>query len=558
MSLSTPELPFLPGNSFRDPAKPRFHRLQTLDYRNGYAQPRVASAGVGTEAPQWGPTQVQPSLAELEEMATQQALLTYGPPRTPPPPPFVPAHVIWDKKVLRFDAYFKQNADEYSDEDGFIRPVIIYYYLEDDSMVVMEPPVENSGLTQGKLMKRQQMPKNNEGHTWHWKDLNVATSITMYGKTFHIINCDRFTADFLQSEGILLNEPEEMPSNPRQEMPPPAPAAPMQTALDKLGQFLTMDRKVLRFYCVWDDKESGEVRPVVLQYYLVDDTLEVREVHQPNDGRDPFPVLLRRQRIPKDRGSISPTFPSCVLELSDQEVSGWLSPKDLVLGKEVEVMGRRFLLYDADRFTKDFYQKYLKMSDVTPVEPPQQYPSYSITREIPPYNGLGSLEDSLQNCLTLVPQPPKKDVVKMLENNGKVLRYEAVLDSVREVERGRRFIISYYLSTDAVSIYEPPVRNSGIVGGKVLEKTRISKPGTSTESPEYYGPADFAIGATIHAFGHRYIITDADKYVLKFLKENAAMIPQSTLKTFQQKHDTANYEERAPLDTEASATVQEQ
>ena len=48
-----------------------------------------------------------------------------------------------------------------------------------------------------------------------------------------------------------------------------------------------------------------------------------------------------------------------------------------------------------------------------------------IFQQIPPYNGFGSLEDSLQSCLSLVPQPPKKDFIKMLENDNKVLRYEA-------------------------------------------------------------------------------------------------------------------------------------
>ena len=48
-------------------------------------------------------------------------------------------------------------------------------------------------------------------------------------------------------------------------------------------------------------------------------------------------------------------------------------------------------------------------------------------QEIAPYNGFGSLEDSLQSCLSLVPQPPKKDFIKMLENGGKVLRFEAVM-----------------------------------------------------------------------------------------------------------------------------------
>lgn len=42
----------------------------------------------------------------------------------------------------------------------------------------------------------------------------------------------------------------------------------------------------------------------MIHYYLVDDTIEVREVHQPNDGRDPFPVLICRQRLSKNRKDI--------------------------------------------------------------------------------------------------------------------------------------------------------------------------------------------------------------------------------------------------------------
>jgi len=48
-----------------------------------------------------------------------------------------------------------------------------------------------------------------------------------------------------------------------------------------------------------------------------------------------------------------------------------------------------------------------------------------------------------------------------------------------------------------ISIYEPPVRNSGIIGGKYLGKTRVAKPGSTTENAEYYGPSDLTIGSTI-------------------------------------------------------------
>ena len=65
---------------------------------------------------------------------------------------------------------------------------------------------------------------------------------------------------------------------------------------------------------MWDDRESlyGELVPFVLHFFLVDNTVEVLEAHRPNDGRDPFPVLLRRQRLSKNRGNLNS---ECVNEL---------------------------------------------------------------------------------------------------------------------------------------------------------------------------------------------------------------------------------------------------
>ena len=45
--------------------------------------------------------------------------------------------------MLRFDAYFKQTVHESPDEHYRTREVRIFYYLEDDSISVVEPPVEN-------------------------------------------------------------------------------------------------------------------------------------------------------------------------------------------------------------------------------------------------------------------------------------------------------------------------------------------------------------------------------------------------------------------------------
>ncbi len=37
----------------------------------------------------------------------------------------------------------------------------------------------------------------------------------------------------------------------------------------------------------------------------------------------------------------------------------------------------------------------------------------------------------------------------------------------------RRFVLSYFMMDDSVQIFEQPVRNSGIAGGKFLERQKV-------------------------------------------------------------------------------------
>ena len=46
-------------------------------------------------------------------------------------------------------------------------------------------------------------------------------------------------------------------------------------------------------------RETTEKRPFVLHMFLADDTVEILEVATPNSGRDPFPALLKRIKLPK-------------------------------------------------------------------------------------------------------------------------------------------------------------------------------------------------------------------------------------------------------------------
>lgn len=98
-------------------------------------------------------------------------------------------------------------------------------------------------------------------------------------------------------------------------------------------------------------------------------------------------------------------------------------------------------------------------------------------------------------------------------------------------DQGRKFIISYRLSDDSVGVYEPPMRNSGIIAGKFLEFSRVAKPGSTLDKPVFYGPQDFAIGSVINIFKHKFRIVGADLYVLKFAEEHADQFPPETLQS---------------------------
>ena len=172
-------------------------RTQQFTFKNGI--PIVTHKG-----------SVELTAEEIEALESYQAQSTSSPKaRTPVLPPVVPAHVALDKKVLLFNAYFKQTVHESPQEYYRVRyvkvcmmrrlgPLLIrvlqlYYYLEDDSISVIEPIVENSGLPQGKLVNRQKIPKDNAGNTYSWTDLNIGQDIAIYARVFHIYDCNGWT-----------------------------------------------------------------------------------------------------------------------------------------------------------------------------------------------------------------------------------------------------------------------------------------------------------------------------------------------------------------------------
>ena len=91
-------------------------------------------------------------------------------------------------------------------------------------------------------------------------------------------------------------------------------------------------------------------------------------------------------------------------------------------------------------------------------------PPPSLAPSVPPHCGaaVGSVQDSLQNCLSLAPRQPKKDLKKMLDNAGKSLRFSAKMMSMVPSDQHRQFIVTYYLEDDTIAIFERARHNSGM------------------------------------------------------------------------------------------------
>lgn len=109
---------------------------------------------------------------------------------------------------------------------------------------------------------------------------------------------------------------------------------------------------------------------------------------------------------------------------------------------------------------------YLDLSEDFSTVQYKKNPAGNPPRQFPPYNGWGSEEDSLCSCMGLLPKPPKRDFIKFMEKDRRgldsnVLRFLARMDTTKPIDQERRFIISYFLSDDTISVFEPPVRNSG-------------------------------------------------------------------------------------------------
>ncbi|XP_011505009.1 PREDICTED: EF-hand domain-containing protein 1-like [Ceratosolen solmsi marchali] len=428
---------------------------------------------------------------------------------------FLPKHVIFAQQCLKFEAYFKQSTFGSDNECYRVRRVNIFFYLEDDTMAVIEPPVKNVGFKQGKLVSRGKILKSKKPLTYyHWKDLNIGLDIGIYGVVYHIINCDLFSRNFLNRQGIDVPEGQNMPPDPyihnrtwKESLEYRyASTKDKANALvdDQRYRFLEYDRMVLSFEAIWNNDLYK------IQYYLSDNTIAIFVLRHPNESKKiGGSMLLKRTKVPKNWKDLPSTYPRIYAEKTEADVSEYYAPSDLQVGETIFIFGRRFLLYDCDLFTRKYY------SDMLRIEQPERINLPDKVSNVYPERTPKSIDLKSDNN--------NQNVIRKLYHFPKKLRYTLTMDVVHPEDEGREFILEYSLADGSIRIIERYQCNSGRIPGCFLNWICVPKP----DNTEYYTPNDFRIGDKINILGHWFIITGTELFVYNYVLSNPEKFDES-------------------------------
>lgn len=195
---------------------------------------------------------------------------------------------------------------------------------------------------------------------------------------------------------------------------------------------------------------------------------------------------------------------------------------DFHIGGKIRIENRDFFIFDCDDFTRNWYKENHSRTeeDLKPLQIAEELIPFA-KPALPPHNGYGTLEDSQQHCMSLLPKPPKKNFHKLMNKDSIVLRFSAKLVetqrfSLADSDRDRKFIISYFMADDTISVYEPIVRNCGIMGGKFLERGRVFK----YDLDEIYNYCDLYVGAVLHIHHRGFELLEADEYTYTYMENN--------------------------------------
>ena len=113
------------------------------------------------------------------------------------------------------------------------------------------------------------------------------------------------------------------------------------------------------------------------------------------------------------------------------------------------------------------------------------------------------------------PLNPTSSTSRINTYETRVLAFFArLITDGRHVDSARKFVISFYMQDGTIKIQEPPVRNSGFVGGLFLSRRKVKR----SNGNGYIDQNDFAVGEEMRVLTHNFLIEGANEFTLKWLE----------------------------------------
>lgn len=191
--------------------------------------------------------------------------------------PFVPPKFALAGQKLTFRGYFQEGVPESAIEISRKRHLIIQYFLEDDTVEIVEPAERNDGLPHGRFLKRMRLPDITV------ETLRIGNVIEVFSRAIRLYECDDFTRKFYIGLGMEQPSDEHVDDDAFRRTQRASLAMVNPDAFhgvkassitrfieaargssrtqsfkkDIKGRYLALDGIVLRFLVQWDDSKGN-------------------------------------------------------------------------------------------------------------------------------------------------------------------------------------------------------------------------------------------------------------------------------------------------------------
>jgi hypothetical protein len=123
-------------------------------------------------------------------------------------------------QILKFFGYYQDPIWYSATETYRVHQCELLFYLEDDTIEIVEPKTVDPGYEQGRIVARSRipLPPPLEESFFTLDHFTIGCELVIYGKVFYIQACDDLTRRFLNREGYFVPPNRDIPGDPSTEL----------------------------------------------------------------------------------------------------------------------------------------------------------------------------------------------------------------------------------------------------------------------------------------------------------------------------------------------------